>query len=129
MARKQSQTNSRVAGGATVSSRSQSPDLGQSVAPAAKPKIETLEGFEESVAAFLEDKHSNGPACSVAKMLEQVPDHIRPKVVAIIDSPDHHGARIVEFLGKWSDALGPIPTVHTILRHRKRGKANGCRCK
>lgn len=65
-----------------------------------------------------------GPQCTVAKIMSLIGDDDRRYLLRLIDNPGIPGSFIAEALTR----NGYRVADKTVLRHRKRGSASGCRC-
>lgn len=65
-----------------------------------------------------------GPQCTVAHIMGQLTDDERESVIRVIDNPDIPGSVIAGALTRNGYPIAD----KTVLRHRKRGQASGCRC-
>lgn len=65
-----------------------------------------------------------GPQCTVSKILSQINDDERDRLRRVIDNPGLPGSVIAGALTRNGYAVAD----KTVLRHRKRGTASGCRC-
>jgi hypothetical protein len=65
-----------------------------------------------------------GPQCTVTKILSQLDATDRTAAQRLIDNPDIPGSAIAEALTRNGYPIAD----KTVLRHRKRGEASGCRC-
>lgn len=65
-----------------------------------------------------------GPKCTVARIMEQISTADRETLERLIDNPAIPGSLIAEALTRNGHSI----TDKTVLRHRKRGAAAGCRC-
>ena len=65
-----------------------------------------------------------GPQCTVARILGQITDDDREHLCRVLDNSEIPGSVIASALTR----NGYPITDKTLLRHRKRGTASGCRC-
>lgn len=74
----------------------------------------------------LRDGHASrpGPTCTVAVILAQLPEEDAAQLEAAIDNPSVSGSSIAGTLTRNGHAVSD----KTVLRHRRRGSATGCRC-
>lgn len=65
-----------------------------------------------------------GPQCTVARIMSLITDEDRTHLTRLIDNRDIPGSVIAGALTR----NGYTVADKTVLRHRKRGTASGCRC-
>ncbi|EXU69514.1 hypothetical protein Z951_03035 [Streptomyces sp. PRh5] len=65
-----------------------------------------------------------GPLCSVGTVLTSVDEETAATLRRILDTRTVSSTAIAEVLSQH----GQTVTAYTVARHRRRGRANGCRC-
>jgi hypothetical protein len=65
-----------------------------------------------------------GPECNLGKLLGTLDPSVAEKLLAKIDDASIPTTNIAKLLGKHGHRIGAV----TVMRHRRRGTNQGCRC-
>jgi len=124
MEREQVVTKSQDAGDVTESSPNTSLAHGNSTVEGAKPPISRPLDFEEALDNFIPLKKSNGMTCSVKRVLDQLGDSAKDKLMRLLENPEALSLDITALLKNH----GYQVSAEVMRRHRRRAKGGGCSC-
>jgi hypothetical protein len=124
MEREQVVTKSQDAGDVIEFSRNTSPARGNSTAEDVKPLINKPLDFEEALDNFVPQKKSNGMTCSVKKVLDQLNESAKDKLLRLMENPEALSLDITALLKNH----GYQVSAEVMRRHRRRANGGGCSC-
>lgn len=117
-------TKFQDAGDVTESSPNTSLAHGGLTAEDAKPPISKALDFEEALDNFVPQKKSNGMTCSVKRVLDQLGDSAKDKLLRLMDNPEALSLDITALLKNH----GYQVSAEVMRRHRRRANGGGCSC-
>ena len=117
-------TKPQDAGDVTESSQNISLVRGNSTAEDAKPQTNKSLDLEEALDSFIPLKKSNGMTCSVKRVLDQLGDSAREKLLKLMETPEALSLDITALLKNH----GYQVSAEVMRRHRRRAKGGGCSC-
>jgi len=124
MEREQVVTKSQDVGDVTESSRNTSLARGGSTAEDVKPPINKPLDFEQALDNFVPQKKSNGMTCSVKRVLEQLSESAKMKLLGLMENPEALSLDITALLKNH----GYQVSAEVMRRHRRRANGGGCSC-
>lgn len=80
--------------------------------------------FEEALDNFVPLKKSNGMTCSVKRVLDQLGDSAKDKLLRLMDNPEALSLDITALLKNH----GYQVSAEVMRRHRRRANGGGCSC-
>ena len=117
-------TKFQDAGDVTESLRNTLPARGNSTAEDVKPPINKPLDFEEALDNFVPQRKSNGMVCSVKKVLDQLSESSREKLLRLMENPDALSLDITSLLKNHGYQI----SAEVMRRHRRRANGGGCSC-
>jgi len=124
MEREQVVTKSQDAGDVIEFSRNTSPAHGNSTAEDVKPPINKPLDFEKALDNFVPLKKSNGMTCSVKRILDQLSESAKEKLLRLMENPEALSLDITALLKNH----GYQVSAEVMRRHRRRANGGGCSC-
>jgi hypothetical protein len=115
---------SQDAGDVTESSQNTLLVRGNLIAEDVKQPINKLVDFEEALDNFIPQKKSNGMTCSVKRVLDQLNDSAKDKLLRLIEHPEALSLDITALLKNH----GYQVSAEVMRRHRRRANGGGCSC-
>lgn len=97
---------------------------GNSTAEGVKPPINKPLDFEEALDNFIPQKKSNGMTCSVKKVLDQLSESAKEKLLKLMDNPEALSLDITVLLKNHGYQI----SAEVMRRHRRRANGGGCSC-
>lgn len=124
MEREQVVTKSQDAGDVTESLPNTSRARGNLTAVGAKQSINKSLKLEDALDTFVPSKKSNGMVCSVKRVLDELSETAKEKLLNLMKNPSALSLDIVTLLKNH----GYDVSAEVMRRHRRRANGGGCSC-